>query len=699
MKKLLEKINNKERKKIVIEIVSVLVLMTLFIGVSIAGGYWSYKSSTANTLETGSVSMTFLESNSVIDITNALPKSDNAGKTQTDLFEFAVTTNSGAVQTISYDISIEPIIVETGYTGLNPEDIKVYLTDKEGNVLVNPTKLSDLNNFKLYSNKHKHITEDTRLTSKYVLRAWIDSGVRATDWYKEYTDSNIRYQYKFRVNVNGKSIITQDTSGANAPVLSDNMIPVYYDETAEVWKKADSENENSAYKWYDYNNKMWANSVTVSETNRSTYLSADPGTEIPMDDILTMQVWIPRYKYKVWNYNADGTATSEPQEIEIAFESGTATTGEITCSDSISGTDGAVSETCKLKSTNATCTDSTCNNKTYTHPAFTFGSQELEGIWVGKFEVSAPTDNTCYTSASEANCNKTGITPLVKPDVKSYRDAQVGTFESNMMAMNDSGNIYGFATTDDTHMMKNMEWGAVAYLSHSKYGTCTEGTCTEININNSSGYYTGRSGGNVGGQTSIKGTYTDQTSTTQYNSYGFYTYDGYLLNYNTNTKSSTKDMTKIASTTGNIYGVYDMSGGAYEYVMGNIVSNDGTTMMSGTSTSINSGYTGIVYDSGNYISYTGTYSYQENKYIDKYSFGTSSTQKKRSKLGDAIKEVTATSSTGWYSDYGYVASASGPWFLRGGYINNGALAGVMPSYDYDGLASSFCSARVVVLAP
>ena len=134
MKKLLEKINNKERKKIVIEIVSVLVLMTLFIGVSIAGGYWSYKSSTANTLETGSVSMTFLESNSVIDITNALPKSDNAGKTQTDLFEFAVTTNSGAVQTISYDIIIEPIIVETGYTSLNPEDIKVYLTDKEGNV-------------------------------------------------------------------------------------------------------------------------------------------------------------------------------------------------------------------------------------------------------------------------------------------------------------------------------------------------------------------------------------------------------------------------------------------------------------------------------------------------------------------------------------------------------------------------------------
>ena len=46
----------------------------------------------------------------------------------------------------------------------------------------------------------------------------------------------------------------------------------------------------------------------------------------------------------------------------------------------------------------------------------------------------------------------------------------------------------------------------------------------------------------------------------------------YLLNYNTNTKSTTKDLSKVSSTTGNIYGVYDMSGGAYEYTMGNMVS-------------------------------------------------------------------------------------------------------------------------------
>ena len=621
----------------------------------------------------------------------------------------------------------------------------------------------------------------------------------------------------------GKSL---DESGANAPVPTSNMIPVYYDETAEVWKKADKYNSQEKYKWYDYDNKMWANSVTVSETNRSTYLNADPGTEIPMDDILTMQVWVPRYKYKVWNYNENGTVASDPQEIKITFEKGTATTGEISCSDSISGTDGAASETCKLKSDNLACTDSTCNGKTYTHPAFTFGTEELEGIWVGKFEVSAPTDNACYISESEDNCNVTGITPLVKPDVKSYRYAQVGTFESNIMAMNNSGNKYGFATTIDTHMMKNMEWGAVAYLSHSKYGINKE-----ININNSSRFYTGRSGGSTSASKTVEGTYkyneTKQTTTTltggttitktvtndttypwtetdglyksstqgikssttnltfsftapsdtTYLSFDWsvssesasYDYIYYTITKDGTTLSGTGTSTKIggttlgttedaltyknvarqleagsyeitftyvkdssgakgtdtgyvknikildsptvnteltpigegkdgpsASTTGNIYGIYDMSGGAFDYVMGNIVSNDGTTMMSGDDTSYNSGYTGIIYDSGNYTSYTGTYSYPENKYIDKYSFGTSDTQRIRSKLGDAVKEVYNTGNYGWYRDDSYLAHSGSPWIGRGAFYVDVFDGGVFISSNYFGNADSFSSSRLVI---
>ena len=274
----------------------------------------------------------------------------------------------------------------------------------------------------------------------------------------------------------------------NAPVLDSNMIAVYYDEEAEVWKKADENNSSGEYMWYDYCDKMWANSVTVSSTNRTTYKNASPGTTIPMNDILTMQVWIPRYKYKVWNYNSAGTATSEPQDIEIVFESGTAKTGDITCTDTISGTDGAKSESCKIN--NVECTDSTCNNKYYTHPAFTFGDEEIEGFWIGKFKLTGTISSI-----------------TTKPNLTSLRNQRVGDFSTNIMKMNDSGNIYGFSTSTDTHMIKNMEWAAVAYLSHSKYGTCTGGMCEEVYINNSSAYYTGRSGDTASASSTTNGTY------------------------------------------------------------------------------------------------------------------------------------------------------------------------------------------------
>ena len=236
----------------------------------------------------------------------------------------------------------------------------------------------------------------------------------------------IKGEKTIEVEISGckKEYIESDTSKANPPILDDNMIPVYYDKCDGIWRKADKTNNSTTHRWYNYDEKIWANSVTVTSSSRSTYLNASPGTEIAMDDILTMQVWIPRYKYKVWNYNSGGTATSEPQEIEIVFESGTQSTGEITCSDTISGTDGAKSESCKIN--NIECTDSTCNNKYYTHPAFTFGEEELTGFWIGKFELTGTISNI-----------------TTKPNISSLRSQNVSSFETNIMKMNDSGNGYG----------------------------------------------------------------------------------------------------------------------------------------------------------------------------------------------------------------------------------------------------------------
>ena len=48
--------------------------------------------------------------------------------------------------------------------------------------------------------------------------------------------------------------------------------------------------------------------------------------------------------------------------------------------------------------------------------------------------------------------------------------------------LNEDGNIYGLGNDVDSHLMKNSEWGAVAYLARSKYGFIGAGQ-TDINVN------------------------------------------------------------------------------------------------------------------------------------------------------------------------------------------------------------------------
>ena len=466
---------------------------------------------------------------------------------------------------------------------------------------------------------------------------------------------NNSYAY-FTNSVTGNSVIEMtytkpslDKSGANAPVLTDNMIPVYYDEASSTWKKADSTNTNKDYKWYDYDNKMWANAVTVTGTNRSTYLNAKAGTTIPMSDINTMWVWIPRYTYTYLN-------THTPQEINIKFEKGTNSSGTISCSDTATGE----------SSTSEECTDTTngglkAGTSTYTHPAFWWdkdddnvreSGEELTGIWVGKFEISS------------------GY--IIKPNVTSLKGPNISTFFINMYNMRNSGNDYGFSKVDETHMMKNMEWGAVAYLSHSKYGRCTDGTCTEVTTNNCSSYITG-----IGADT-VSASSSSTTCTTNANKY--------------NGKKGV-----LASTTGNIYGIYDMSGGISEYIMGDLVSSTGI-MMSGyySVNSTHSGFTGYLYKGGQT---TLTYDFPDKRYYDKYSYGTNYTEYARGKLGDATKEMTANNNsyTSWYSD-----SASFPfmyftWFTRGGTCGNDSSAGLFNFVgDEGGRSINYFSSRAVI---
>ena len=599
-KKIKDKLKN--NKALMISLVAGLII--LIGGVSYAAYDYSFIGKDSS-ISTGTVSIKFLESNTnVIDLKNALPISDSEGK-KGNSFDFVVTTKASYKTGLKYDLSVEKLSVDSGYTSLSDNQVKIYLTDSGNNDLVSPTLISGLDNKLIYSKTNKHSSNKTEVIDKYKLRVWVDSNVDASNW-----DQSTKLEYKFKVGLKSEEV--EVVAGPNEPVLDNAMIPVYYDESSSSWKKADSSNKDN--NWYNYNEKKWANSVTVSSANRSKYLSANVGTEIPMDDILTMQVWIPRYKYKVWNYNSSGEISSSPQEIEIIWESETDKTGDITCVDNIQGSGGdGTSETCKID--NKVCTDATCNGKTYTHPAFTLGNEEVTGFWISKFELRRSRDVKAISVP-----NSSGTDTSERFFVYDSVD--------RIQVMNENNNDYGFASTTDTHMIKNSEWGAVAYLSHSKYGTCTNGTCVEVGINNNSDYITGC------------GAEPGSSSSATCNAY--------------NTKNGI-----LASTTGNIYGIYDMSGGMREYVMANMVDSDGKTMLVGGS---------------------GLETYPAEKYYDKYSYDEDNLSTE-SKLGDTIKETLD-----WYNDRKYMFDSTEPWFSRGSDSfdsNDAGIFSALPEYGND----------------
>ena len=169
--------------------------------------------------------------------------------------------------------------------------------------------------------------------------------------------------------------------------------------------------------------------------------------------------------------------------------------------------------------------------------------------------------------------------------------------------------------TLNSHMMKNSEWGAVAYLTESKYGR----NGTEVTINNNSNYLTGNAGDNVSASSS--------TTTNAYNT----------------------EKGVLASSTGNIYGIYDLSGNAYEYVSGYYTGSSDLTNGSLFANGISDAYS---------TAYSGTTASSAYKY------------------GDATYETN-----GWNSDDAYFVDWYYPFFYRGGCYDDTSNAGVFDFYS------------------
>lgn len=221
-------------------------------------------------------------------------------------------------------------------------------------------------------------------------------------------------------------------------------------------------------------------------TLKEYYLSSNLGTVINNNDISSQYVWIPRFKYKVWNVlgetNTD-TYDANHKGIDIAFENLNSSSGTIYCEGTNCYSD--IAKTIPVSNND--------NGKYYTHPAFDTTTEKLYGIWVSKYEVSN------------------------NYEIKNGNNILTNTYLSTYY-----NQIKNISDTYNYHVIKNTEWGALTYLTHSKYGLCDNNSCKVIGTNN----------------TYISGSELTDT------------------------------------TTGNIYGIFDASGNGSEYTMANITTTD-----------------------------------------------------------------------------------------------------------------------------
>ena len=387
----------------------------------------------------------------------------------------------------------------------------------------------------------------------------------------------------------------------NSPKLAEDMTAVY-------WKEDGTEvTGDTGENWYHY--KAGDNETDTKDSKWANAKTADG----------SYWVWIPRYEYKILS----GEGTSTTGKIDVRFIPTSQTTPD---------------EGYKI------------------HPAFQDGTSnnfkngewdcELAGIWVAKYEASR----------SDASISSVGTSETMKvvPNVHSW--TSVTARDSYTVAMN-------YDREKESHMMKNSEWGAVAYLTHSQYGRNRH----EIDINNSNTLVTGNGGGSIS---------ASQAS-------------GVTNAYNT-------EIGARASTTGNISGIYDLSGGAWERVAAFIsngnsnLSTYGGKLVEGKTVANSTGYTNLSSKYATVYPYNSSSDGNTNNYTAYKSAGYG--------YGDAILETSASgaNSTSWHGDYSNFPYTSVPFFVRAGNYNDGATAGVFYFNGTSGAAYSSGSFRAVL---
>ena len=447
------------------------------------------------------------------------------------------------------------------------------------------------------------------------------------------------------------------------PVIKNNLIPVTINNNGKVYK-ADITSE-----WYSYENHIWANAIVLKD-NITLEDAKDEDGSIKEENIKQYYVWIPRYRYQLWNVNSENkypNGTTGESAINIVFEN-----------------------------KNTQVSNGTSNGEWLTHPAFT--SFNTAGLWVGKFETSY--DENTFTNSSvfaTTNPNTSAATSssniIIKPNVRSLTNKTPSQFYTLSRGINEELN---------SHMMKNSEWGAVAYLTYSNYGKCDSNGCEEVyinNVNTGSGVANASTWQWSATITGCSASSADASMSSNQNACA----SGYAWNGSNNK----------ASTTGNISGIYDMSGGNWEYVMG-VIKDADENPMSGRHSTFNSGFNGTFgcptcdsNTSGLTALTTGMAFPTDTRYYDLYTANSTTLGDDtwwiytNGHLGDANKEIAVTGNSSndrglWFSDCATFPTTTRPWVRRGGDFGHGSGAGMFYFYRAYGNANGYDGSRVVL---
>jgi len=345
-----------------------------------------------------------------------------------------------------------------------------------------------------------------------------------------------------------------EAEGVNSPKLDTGMTAIYWDDNENEIRQYNNGILNTAFvynDWYDYKASTEDFGIDNTESKWANAITDDG----------SYWVWIPRYAYRI-NVGFH-TSTSSPIEVEFMKGKTNESTGRTSFNNLLGQGNWNI------------------------HPAFKYvdGTENiLSGIWVAKYEMTNYTTN-----------------PKSIPDISIVGSLPLLNFFTKSLSM---------IPSLQSHLMKNSDWGAVVYLSQSKYGR------NGVQASLANDFVTGGD--------------------------------------------------PLESTTGNIYGIYDMNGGAYDSVAGGLTTNIINTLGS-----------------------------ENAKYYETYAaYG--------EKYGDAMYETTAGEYyangmliASWYTGYTLFVTSELPFIVRGDYANGGNT-GLFSFSNSNGQAGGMFSFRPVL---